>query len=200
MSSSSAAPRQEVAHQKGVVSAENYEARLKEVLKEVKKASRPNEPQFIDLGGIYAPDFQEGLRKYVHSAADDPEEHEKKMKVVVYPYPSIIITNVPEHYRQQPNQGWRDFEKCKLGRIGKYTDFENVLLTLAIKAKDPEKGITRRDFMEEMHAYEGGEMCGWNGSPREFLEEGHHDSCGRYRLESRGQQQLVCVQSRTKLP
>ncbi|CEL99818.1 unnamed protein product [Vitrella brassicaformis CCMP3155] len=186
MSSASAAQQQqqqqqqqqEVPRQKGVVSAKDYEARLEEVLKEVKKASRPNEPEFIDLWGIYDPHMMEDI------IADDPEQHEKNKKEVVYPYPSIVITKVPEFYRQQPNQGWRDFEKCKLGHIGN-EDEKNVLLTLAIKAKEPAKGVTWAEFLEEMSAYEGGAMCSWNGRECELLAGGHRDSSGRYRLSYR---------------
>ncbi|CEL99816.1 unnamed protein product [Vitrella brassicaformis CCMP3155] len=169
MSSASAAQQQQEVPRQGIVSAKDYEARLKEVLQEVKKASRPNEPEFIDLFGIYEPESME------EKIADEPEKHEQKMKEVV--------SSLSEHYRRQ---GWRDFEKCKTGPV-EFIACEGFLLTLAIKAKDPTKGITWGEFLEEMSAYEGGAICWRVGEidedECEFLRGGKRDSCGRYRLQ-----------------
>mmetsp|Transcript_34570 Transcript_34570/g.85681 ORF Transcript_34570/g.85681 Transcript_34570/m.85681 type:complete len:83 (-) Transcript_34570:576-824(-) len=59
---------------------------------------------------------------------------------------------------------------------------ENQALALAVRAKDPSKGITFADIMSEMQAYENGKMCSFYTDETEAVSCARREYCGRYRL------------------
>ncbi|CEM19326.1 unnamed protein product [Vitrella brassicaformis CCMP3155] len=172
--SASAVPRQ-----KGKV---NYEARLKKVLKEVKKAQRSNEPDLINLG-LCSRDYLPRADELADITAEEKQGHHGRMEEVLYPFPSIIVSNAYSLLNHQEDAG--DFETCYPPERVEPDEFEeNVPLTLAIVASDPSKGITGADFMAQIHAFEQGALCDLK-DPCEGAEltGARRHSCGRYWLE-----------------
>ncbi|CEM28665.1 unnamed protein product [Vitrella brassicaformis CCMP3155] len=178
---------QQVPREKGRLAMKDYERRLKEVLAEVKvkNGRRPSEPAVISLRGIWDP------IEFVHLAGglykEDKYAFEERKAKIVYPYPSMIITNVPlsERTLRDLRGRWQDYEQCNQGEEGIILGEcgENQSLALAIKAKDPAKGITFGEIMAEMQAYEHGHMCGFDTDARESVSCARREFCGRYRLE-----------------
>ncbi|CEM33537.1 unnamed protein product [Vitrella brassicaformis CCMP3155] len=114
----------------------DHEKKPQEVLKEVKKAKRPNEPRSINLSGIQEPEWHEETESDAHEPRGK-ERHEKRKDDVVYPYESIIVTT-------------QVFEKCVHEyRTGESGGYQTTLLTPAVTASDKSKGITWGDFLKQ---------------------------------------------------
>ncbi|CEM01588.1 unnamed protein product [Vitrella brassicaformis CCMP3155] len=165
----------------------DYEKRLKEVLNEVKGQRRANEPDFIDLEGLG--DSEEMKELLAEMDEEERKKHDRRMREIVYPFPSVIITSAGSLDNGHPELKPKDFEIVSEMAFNETSDFPYPADTLAIRASDPSKGITRGDILEQMHAFEkeaGGNML---GAPSSLigdyyqLEGASHCFCGRYQLQ-----------------
>ncbi|CEL95934.1 unnamed protein product [Vitrella brassicaformis CCMP3155] len=175
---SSAAGGREVPRQMGASTA-GHERLLQDVFREVKAAerqgTRPFEPEGFDLGDIWRPDMQQDM--YENDSREERREFNRLMNKVVYPYPSMIVCNAldcPEELMDTL------FERCVNTES---TEDATGYYSLPIRASDPLRGITRRDFMEQLHGFLDGELCDFReGGDVEELTGASRVLCGRYQL------------------
>jgi len=146
---------------------------LKEVLAEVKaaekKKDRPDEPAEVDLA--------DGIQFWPDAFDDDKKRDGDE---VLYPYTSMIVSN---------GTSVKDFEK-PVNR-SKYSPLGGLSCVLAcpIKASDPSKGITIKDFVKTLeHCSDpdplGGSLLApdiHDGEPG-FLINMERVATGRYRI------------------
>ncbi|CEM02425.1 unnamed protein product [Vitrella brassicaformis CCMP3155] len=165
-------PRQKGKSRGGSKQDKAHEKRLKEVLKEIRDANRPNEPNAIDLQGIYSEPVE-----VVYGDEEMEHIHRQMKREIVYPYSSLILCNAEQY---ATGAGLKDFEKVR----GAKGDDDTRCMAIAVKASHASVGISRGDIEQQLHAFKSGKLCGKelpNGDTK-YLVSAAREACGRYRL------------------